>query len=1013
MSSENDASNPTSGAADAKASTGNQRLEAIAGKSRAVRDQLVGQLKTIDSKRTLDAVLEAPKRFKREWQKTGATGAITKFPIPTVLVFLLLTAYFVSQSGFLDNTRFDDDLNNPALNVNGDLEVYLPDGSQVAELIGKVEEDWSTNVMVVYIESTKGNNITNQRILQEISYVERLLNPQLSDDSDDVIYILSLSTVLKEVNSSAPRIREAVVTEVGELGCSNDPDDNCPSREFAKELNEAFALTDEQFGGSYEIPSQTTIDLVIGEMYTDEGQPSAGMNKLARDIEGGEDGGPDGVLDRAIMAIAVTEDRPAKEIIADTQEILDAISKLERACEFEDNGEPDESEGLCTWDDLGLSMVLTGPVPITNAVTEFSFKLFWDIFPNAVVLVAIGLFIFHSDLLQAGITGMRPLQGFKVVVIAGLPTLCAVFWTLGLIGATNYEVTMTVIIVGPILLALGVSYGLHITNRYAEEEGSKDEKMRASLTSTGRAVFLSAVTTVIGFISLVFTPMAPIQTVGIALSAGIVIVYFLTMFMVPNLTLILDLKKPKHPPLKAFDVLVDVPVKRNRAVLGVFVLMILLSATIGQANVEENIDLLGMAPETESPVVKMKQYSSEFEAGQVGMILVNANVSGDFNDAEQSNDDPVEILQKIDNLEGKLNTVENTTAVSVVFLMKSSGVQVTVSGQDVNELLQLVPCAGNQQCEDVKTTADVLLNQSQSLDASFWDLLNDPDAFGLPASQQSQIFLLDVFYASLTKETREIFVSEDFSRSLIYVDMPFIPVADTAKSVDMVNEMAGTFQGRYGETAEDLTGVAATAIEVNELIVGSQWTSLGFAIILTLITLAVVFRDIRYSIWTTSPVIATVALQWLVMWQMDVPLSLVTVMIGSILVGVGVDFSIHIANRIRELGGGIQAIRTAAVGTGMSLFEAAVVTSLGMYTAYDIPIPEITPFITVILILLWVAAASALVLLPAIFITLEKMGIGAVSGGNNMAKKLGLIRTVQASDDVMEAALVDDIVDAW
>ena len=44
--------------------------------------------------------------------------------------------------------------------------------------------------------------------------------------------------------------------------------------------------------GPYEIPSQTTIDLVIGEMYTDEGQPTAGMNKLARDIEGAEDGAP-------------------------------------------------------------------------------------------------------------------------------------------------------------------------------------------------------------------------------------------------------------------------------------------------------------------------------------------------------------------------------------------------------------------------------------------------------------------------------------------------------------------------------------------------------------------------------------------------------------------------------------------------------------------------------------------------------------------------------------------------
>ena len=1002
----------TASAQDSGESRGNRRLHALSDSSKAMRDQLVGQFKSMNSKKALDAILDAPKRMKREWQKSGATGAITKFPIPTILIFLLLTVYFVTQSGFLDDTRFDGDPENPALNVNGDLEVYLPEGSEVAELIGKVEEDWSTNVMVVYIESTK-YNLTDQRILQELSYVENIINPYLSDQSDDVIYILSLSTVLKEVNSSAPRIREAIITEIGELGCSSDPNDNCPSRDLAENINEVAAQTDDRFGGSYEIPSQTTIDLVIGEMYDEDGLPTAGMNKLARDVEGAEDGGPDGLLDRGIMAIAVTENRPAKEIIADTQEVLDSISTLERACRFDANGDPIESEGLCDWDDLGLSMVLTGPVPITNAVTEFSFRLFWEIFPLAVVLVAIGLFVFHSDLLQTGVTGMRPIQGLKVVVIAGLPTLCAVFWTLGLIGATKYEVTMTVIIVGPILLALGVSYGLHITNRYAEEEGDRSAKMRASLTSTGRAVFLSAVTTVIGFISLVFTPMAPIQTVGIALSVGIVIVYILTMFMVPNLTLILDLKKPKHAPLKAFEVLVDVPVKHNKPVILAFVILILISATIGQANVEENIDLLGMAPEGESSVVKMKQYSREFEAGQVGMILVNANVSGDFNDNDVSNDDPVELLQKIDNLESSLNTVQNTTAVSVVFLMKASGVQVTVTGEQVNELFQLVPCIGSQACEDVKDTVEVLLNQSLSLDTSFWDLLTNPEDFNLPGSQQSQIFLLDVFYASLTKETREIFVSEDFSRSLIYVDMPFIPVAATSVSVDSVNEKAATFQGRYGERAEDLTGVAATAIEVNELIVGSQWTSLGFAIILTLITLAVVFKDIRYSIWTTSPVIATVALQWLVMWRMDVPLSLVTVMIGSILVGVGVDFSIHIANRIKELGGGIQAIRSAAVGTGMSLFEAAVVTSLGMLTAYNIPIPEIKPFITVILILLWIAAASALILLPAIFVTLEKMGIGAVSGANNMSKKLGLVQAYKATDDVMEAALLDDIVDAW
>jgi len=478
--------------------------------------------------------------------------------------------------------------------------------------------------------------------------------------------------------------------------------------------------------------------------------------------------------------------------------------------------------------------------------------------------------------------------------------------------------------------------------------------------------------------------------------------------MVPNLTLLLDLRKPKHPPLKAFEILVEAPIKYSKAIIGVFLLLILLSATIGQANVREDIDLLGMAPEGEDPVIKMKQYSDDFNAGQIGMVLIHANVTGDTNDADTGNDDPAENLKRIDQLESKLNTVKDTSAVSIVFLMKSTGFAPTVSGAQLYEFVNLTPLP-----DDIKETAEVLLNQEVTADASFWDLLIQPDNYGLPGTTQSQIFLLNVFYASITDETREIFINEDFNRTLIYVDMPFIPVAETASSVEEVNQHADSFRSVDSGRAEHLTGVAATAIEVNELIVGSQYTSLAFAIILTLIVLAVVFKDIKYSFWTTSPVIATVALQWLVMWQMDVTLSLVTVMIGSILVGVGVDFSIHISNRIRELGGGIKAIRTAAVGTGMSLFEAAIVTSLGMITAYQIPIPEIKPFITVILILLWVAAASALILLPAIFVTLDKMGIGAVSSSTGMARKLGLISGQKSDVDVLDAAISNEIKDAW
>ena len=85
-----------------------------------------------------------------------------------------------------------------------------------------------------------------------------------------------------------------------------------------------------------------------------------------------------------------------------------------------------------------------------------------------------------------------------------------------------------------------------------------------------------------------------------------------------------------------------------------------------------------------------------------------------------------------------------------------------------------------------------------------------------------------------------------------------------------------------------------------------------------------------------------------------------------------------------------------------------------MMTAYQIPIPEIKPFLTVILILLWVAAAGALVLLPAIFVALEKAGIATVGGRSGLATKLGLGQaTVEAEDVVYDAVIVERSGDAW
>ena len=957
----------------------------------AGRGGAMSKVKSIGSsaKETLMSKIDGNKRFNFSTDSMNSSNLLIKAPVITVIICLIVTGFFLGHSGINDcRDGYEPSWcsDESSMNVNGDLEVYLPQGSDVSQNLYRVEEIWTTNVMIIYVES-EDYNITTVRILEEMDRVERGLNTVRDDNgqNDDIIYALSISTVVKEVNSSAGRVISSfgsgIATAIG-------------NEELAESINATLAQN-EDFIGNYDIPDeQQRVDQILDEM------PQNALDKLVRDV--GRDYNNDGIKEaekagywnRAVIIIGVADgidrdgdgeaDSSVAELIQRTQGIITDVAR-------ENNWNSDESD--CIQDAnstdgercLNLKMTLTGPVPLTNAVTEESFKLFWKVFPIGGIAVALSLFFFHCDLLQTG--RIRFVQGVKVVIISGLPTLCSVFITMGIIGFTNYEVTMTVIIVGPIVLALGVSYGLHITNSYAENKGTPEEKIKKALESTGRAVLLSAITTIIGFISLTFTPMAPIQTVGWCLAMGIVVVYLMTMLMVPNLTMILDLKKPSHPPPKIFTAGVSIPTKWSKITLSVFLIFVLISAGISRTNVEENIDLLKMAPQNVDAVQKLGTYSDEFDGGQPGFLLIETDISADpslFTDPVLLGD-PYSNLEGMEELESKCNQVESTTALSVVFLMKAIAVGINVSGTPINDVIEDLPLPDPID-EPVGEVADILFNNSRSGNVSFWgalDLLDAQETGGI----QAQNFLIYVFYNSLSLEMREFFISPDFQSSLIYIDMPFMDVQRTKAATEQIDLYAS--QDTSGAlTSSPLVGVASITIEVNELIVGSQWDSLTFALLFTVITLGLVFRDLRFALLTTIPVGFTVGMQWLVMDSGSVTLSLVTVMIGSILVGVGVDFSIHIANRVKKLGGTLDAIQTSCASTGLSLFEATVVTASGMTCAYLIPIPALKPFITVIIILLVVAALSALLLLPAIYSFLVKTGIPLTGGSTSMIMKI-------------------------
>ena len=227
------------------------------------------RISEFESRKTFGSLLSAPKMIRRELQEMSFFGVLTAVPALTVVICLLVTAFLAYHSGIADGMK-----DEASMNVNGDLAAFLPEGSAVAANIAEVEEDWTTNVMIIYVESGR-NNITDRDILIQMDLIEAALNSVPSDDGEDdeIIYILSISSVVKEINSSAPRVADAFVRNAGQA---------CPVNgvcDWLAENASEFILDNGDVVGGYNIPEeQDRIDQIIGEL------PPNAQDKLVRDV---------------------------------------------------------------------------------------------------------------------------------------------------------------------------------------------------------------------------------------------------------------------------------------------------------------------------------------------------------------------------------------------------------------------------------------------------------------------------------------------------------------------------------------------------------------------------------------------------------------------------------------------------------------------------------------------------------------------------------------------------------
>ncbi len=123
-------------------------------------------------------------------------------------------------------------------------------------------------------------------------------------------------------------------------------------------------------------------------------------------------------------------------------------------------------------------------------------------------------------------------RSIKKVILAMIPLIVGVVWMVGVMELTGLQITLLNIMAIPMIIGIGIDDGVHIVHRYQIEGRNSHKRVFAS---TGRAILLTSVTTMLGFGSLWFATYRGLGSMGIALFIGVGMCFLATVVVIPLL----------------------------------------------------------------------------------------------------------------------------------------------------------------------------------------------------------------------------------------------------------------------------------------------------------------------------------------------------------------------------------------------------------------------------------------------------------------------------------------------
>jgi hypothetical protein len=208
--------------------------------------------------------------------------------------------------------------------------------------------------------------------------------------------------------------------------------------------------------------------------------------------------------------------------------------------------------------DPNLEVYLTGSTMMNNAFTEHGQKDFQTLIP-----AMYGVIILTTFLILRSVTG---------TVVTVLAIVVSTVSTLGLAGGLGIRLTPVSVSVPTIVMTVAVADCMHLLLSILQGMRHGLDKRSAiigALRLNLKTLLLTAVNTIIGFLTLNFSDVPPYRDMGNMVAIGVAVAFFFTIVFLPALLAVLPMRAKSAPVMGevALDRLADFTIRRRKALL--------------------------------------------------------------------------------------------------------------------------------------------------------------------------------------------------------------------------------------------------------------------------------------------------------------------------------------------------------------------------------------------------------------------------------------------------------------